>query len=96
MTILFTFKSYCFLLMQTPILSWKNYLLSCYYVLEAVVSSGSIVVTKVLKHPYCNNKAGLPRWLVVKNPPANAGDIRDAGLIPGLERSPEYEGMETH
>ena len=27
--------------------------------------------------------------LVVKNPPANAGDIRDAGLIPGLGRSPE-------
>ena len=27
--------------------------------------------------------------LVVKNPPANAGDVRDAGLIPGLERSPE-------
>ena len=26
--------------------------------------------------------------LMVKNPPANAGDIRDAGLIPGLERSP--------
>ena len=26
--------------------------------------------------------------LVVKNPPANAGDIRDVGLIPGLERSP--------
>ena len=26
--------------------------------------------------------------LVVKNPPANAGDIRDAGLIPGSERSP--------
>ena len=25
---------------------------------------------------------------VVKNPPANAGDIRDAGLIPGSERSP--------
>ena len=28
---------------------------------------------------------------VVKNPPAQAGDIRDAGLIPGLE-----EGMATH
>ena len=27
--------------------------------------------------------------LVVKNPPANAGDIRDAGWIPGLGRSPE-------
>ena len=26
--------------------------------------------------------------LVVKKPPANAGDIRDAGLIPGLGRSP--------
>ena len=25
---------------------------------------------------------------VVKNPPANAGDLRDAGLIPGLGRSP--------
>ena len=26
--------------------------------------------------------------LVVKNPPANAGDARDAGSIPGLGRSP--------
>ena len=26
--------------------------------------------------------------LVVKNLPANAGDIRDVGSIPGLERSP--------
>ena len=26
--------------------------------------------------------------LVVKNPPANAGDIKDMGLIPGLGRSP--------
>ena len=26
--------------------------------------------------------------LVVKNPPANAGDIRDAGSIPGLGRFP--------
>ena len=25
--------------------------------------------------------------LVVKNPPANAGDVRDADLIPGLGRS---------
>ena len=36
----------------------------------------------------------LHRWwasqvvLVVKNPPASTGDIKDAGLIPGLERSP--------
>ena len=26
--------------------------------------------------------------LVVKNPPAKAGDIRDAGSVPGMERSP--------
>ena len=26
--------------------------------------------------------------LVVKNPPATAGNIRDTGLIPGLGRSP--------
>ena len=26
--------------------------------------------------------------LLVKNPPANAGDARDAGWLPGLERSP--------
>ena len=33
--------------------------------------------------------------LVVKNPPASAGDVRDVGLMPGLGRSPE-EGMATH
>ena len=29
-----------------------------------------------------------PGGLVIKNPPANAGDIRDLGSIPGLGRSP--------
>ena len=29
--------------------------------------------------------------LVVKNPPANAGDIRDTGSIPGLGKFPEGE-----
>ena len=29
--------------------------------------------------------------LGVKNPPANAGDARVEGLIPGLGRSPEKE-----
>ena len=31
---------------------------------------------------------GFPRWHVVKNLPANAGDAGDTGLIPGLGRSP--------
>ena len=41
--------------------------------------------------------------LVVKNPPADAGDARDMGLIPGLARSPgegtgyplQYCGLEN-
>ena len=40
-----------------------------------------------------NHPVRLPSWasqvaLVVKNLPANAGNKRDAGLIPGLRRSP--------
>ena len=31
---------------------------------------------------------GFPVGLVVKNPPANAGETRDMGLIPGSGRSP--------
>ena len=29
--------------------------------------------------------------MALKNPPANAGDVRDAGLIPGSARSPGGE-----
>ena len=46
----------------------------------------------------CPNLAvcwGFPGGAVVKNPPANAGDARDKGSIPGLERSPGG-GMTTH
>ena len=37
---------------------------------------------------------GASLKLVVKNPPAKAGDIRDVGLIPGSD--PLQEGMATH
>ena len=33
--------------------------------------------------------------LVVKNPPANAGEVRDAGSIPGQE-DPLEKGVATH
>ena len=33
---------------------------------------------------------------MIKNPPANTGDIRDVGSIPGSGRSPGGEGMATH
>ena len=32
---------------------------------------------------------GLPRWCLVKNLPANAGDTRDAGSVSGWERFPQ-------
>ena len=35
-----------------------------------------------------NDKSVSQVVLVVKNPPAQTGDIRDVGLIPGLGRSP--------
>ena len=35
-----------------------------------------------------NSSKGFLGGTVVKNPPANAGDIRDVGLIPGSGRSP--------
>ena len=31
---------------------------------------------------------GFPGDAVIKNPPANAGDTKDEGSIPGLGRSP--------
>ena len=34
---------------------------------------------------------GSPTGTMVKNPPANAGDARDLGSIPGLGKSPGEE-----
>ena len=34
-------------------------------------------------------KRGFPGWPAVKNLPANPGDTRDTGSIPGLGRPPE-------
>ena len=36
---------------------------------------------------YKKREGCLQVVLVLRNPPANAGEIRDAGSIPGLERS---------
>ena len=53
--------------------------------------------TEFMLHPM------LQVRLVVKNPPANAGDVRDVGSIPGSGRSPggghgnplQYSGLEN-
>ena len=34
--------------------------------------------------------------LVVKNPPADAGDVKDVGWIPWVGKNPLEEGMATH
>ena len=44
---------------------------------------------------FCKVARASQAVLTVKNPPANAGDIRDMHSIPGSGRSPE-EGMATH
>ena len=38
---------------------------------------------------------GFPDVIVIKNPPANAGDIRDKGSVLGWE-DPLEKGMATH
>ena len=47
-------------------------------------------LAQIPAHPWASQLA-----LVVKNPPGNAGDLRDAGSIPGGE-DPLEEGMATH
>ena len=42
----------------------------------------------VAHHKPKSVKYSFPRALVVKNPPANAGDAGDKGLIPGWGRPP--------
>ena len=37
---------------------------------------------------YAQEPRGFPGGIVVKNLPANAGDARDVGSVPALERSP--------
>ena len=60
----------------------------CYWVLLILLLSMNFFVLAFL---WCGAQVAL----VVKNSPANTGDIRDVGLILGLE-DPLEEGMATH
>ena len=44
-----------------------------------------------MTNPHSGTIRAFQVALVVNNPPANAGDIRDVGSIPGLGRSPGGE-----
>ena len=48
----------------------------------------SLVAQRVKNLPPRQKTRASQVALAVKNPPANAGDIRDVGLIPGPGRSP--------
>ena len=56
-----------------------------------IYSSGNYIQYPVINHTYiCTHThvyGASQVALVVKNSPANAGDIRDTGFIPGLGRS---------
>ena len=69
--------------------SWQYYV-SAVSVLYLTVTTRS--ESKLAYHLH-----GVPRWHSgeEKNLPSQAGDIRDAGSIPGLKRSPGA-GMATH
>ena len=55
------------------------------------VALGRLCFNFMLTYTYMSSPLDC-EWLVValvvKNPPANAGDVRDLGLIPGLGRPP--------
>ena len=61
----------------------KNY---CYFNSDYFWEIGVKVIFKIFFFILYN--MGFPGGSVVKNPPANAGDIRDACLIPGSGRFP--------
>ena len=55
-----------------------------------MLSSYIMLSGEILLNSYINISIylGFPGGAVVKNPPANAGDVRVEGSIPGLGRSP--------
>ena len=44
--------------------------------------------TRNQRQLYLSNDRGFPGGAVAKNSPANAGDTKDPGSVPGSERSP--------
>ena len=58
------------------------------FLIYANLDTGLKDVTHTHTHTHTEPKGASQVMLVLKNPPANAGDIRNSGLIPGLGRSP--------
>ena len=58
------------------------------FLIYANLDTGLKDVTHTHTHTHTEPKGASQVMLVLKNPPANAGDIRNSGLIPGLGISP--------
>ena len=56
--------------------------------IEVKITLKWVKYNNVLTYTYYSSLVASQVALVLTNPPASAGDIRDQGLIPGLERSP--------
>ena len=76
------FKSYSLFVFRTSLVTYRPCV--CEYVCVIIY----ILTTALIYLPPAQEHWGFPGALVVKNPPANVGDVRDAGSISGWERSP--------
>ena len=83
---------------QPPPLDWECWVLATGPSGKSLLTLFWSMISPTLSFGILNRsirEEGLPGGVVVKNLPANAGDIRDAGSIPGMGRSLEEE-MATH
>ena len=83
---------------QPPPLDWGHWVLATGPPGKSPLTLFWSMISPTLSFGILNRsirEEGLPGGVVVKNIPANARDIRDAGSIPGLGRSLEEE-MATH
>ena len=69
--------------LDTGILETKGLLDSV--LIELPCEYSQCIVTFFLSH---SKSCCLWKWWILRNPPANAGDVRDVGTIHGLGRSP--------
>ena len=81
--------------LQDWIKNYLAYILAVPLLVSAIYAMISIRVSSFSTHELFKS-VYVCTWvpqvaLVVKNPPANVGDIRDSGLIPGSGRSPGGE-----
>ena len=88
----FLFAKFCFAdsetLRQNEFLHWRVGPKKPLGTTHAIYKQSTSNASNNFKGRYIPPLGALQTALVVKNPPASAGDVRDAGSIPGSGRSP--------